>query len=130
MDGDSPVMYQRWLGQHAPAIRRLVVATGVGLVVALVLAPFVPWRLTVLAGWDAVAAVFLVAVVPIIISADAPRTARMATREDDSRDLSYALVQAASLAALVAVAIALGYARRETGTSRDVVIGLAILTVV
>jgi hypothetical protein len=30
-------LYQRWLGWHAPALRRAVIASSVGLIVALVL---------------------------------------------------------------------------------------------
>ena len=78
-------LYHRWLGWHAPAMRRLVVAGSIGLTVVLVLlGPATP-ELAVIAGWDAAALVFLLAVVPVIVRAGAEHTALLATREDETR---------------------------------------------
>jgi hypothetical protein len=39
----SPTRYHRWLGWHAPAIRRTVIVGAIGLIVAVVLVWFMPW---------------------------------------------------------------------------------------
>jgi hypothetical protein len=54
-----PTRYHRWLGWYAPAMRRAVVVSAIGLVVVVLLAWFLPWGLAVVAGWDAAALTFL-----------------------------------------------------------------------
>jgi hypothetical protein len=67
----SPTRYHRWLGWHAPAIRRTVIVGAIGLIVAVVLLWFMPWGMAVVGGgWDAAALAFLMSVWPIIIRAD------------------------------------------------------------
>ena len=91
--GNTPTMttspprtrYHRWLGWYAPAMRRAVVVGSIGLTVAVVLVWFVPWGMAVVAGWDAAALAFLASIWPIIIRADAPHAAQIATREDETR---------------------------------------------
>ena len=51
----APTLYHRWLGWHAPAMRRALTAFIVGLIVAVVLLPFVTWGLALVGGWDAAA---------------------------------------------------------------------------
>ena len=41
----APTLYHRWLGWHAPAMRRAVTAFIAGLIVTVVLLPFAAW------GW-------------------------------------------------------------------------------
>ena len=55
-----PTRYHRWMGWYAPAVRRAVVVSSIGLAVVVVLAWFLPWGLAVVAGWDAAALTFLV----------------------------------------------------------------------
>jgi uncharacterized membrane protein len=65
-----PTRYHRWLGWYAPAMRRAVVVSSIGLTVVVVLVWFVPWRMAVVAGWDAAARVLLigVAVLTVVLS--------------------------------------------------------------
>src|SRR4029450_3870354 len=65
----SPTRYHRWMGWHAPAMRRTVIVGSIGLIVAVVLFWFVPWGMAVVAGWDAAALAFLITVWPIIVRA-------------------------------------------------------------
>jgi uncharacterized membrane protein len=111
-------LYHRWLGWHAPAMRRLVVAGSIGLTVFLVLLGPATWELALIAGWDAGALVFLLAVVPVMIRSGPQHTALLATREDETRSTSWLLLVGASLTSLLAVAFALGQAGQDTGTAR------------
>ena len=54
-----PTLYHRWMGWHAPALRRVAVLACIELAVTLVLVWFLPWGLAVVAGWDAAALTFL-----------------------------------------------------------------------
>src|SRR6187200_2375033 len=82
----NPTRYHRWLGWHAPAMRRTVIVGSIGLLVAVVLLRFVPWGgVAVVAGWDAAALAFLISVWPIIVRANSSSAAQLATREDETR---------------------------------------------
>lgn len=126
----SPTAYHRWVGWHAPALRRLVLAAAVGLAVGLTLATVVTWQLAVLLGWDATALIFLATVAPIILRADGARTAHLAVSEDMTRDMARLLLLAVIGASLVAVGFALGLARQQAGAERLLLITTAALTVV
>ena len=123
-------LYHRWLGWHAPAMRRLVVAGSIGLTVLLVLLGPASWELALIAGWDASALVFLLAVVPVMIRSGAEHTALLATREDETRSTSRLLLVGSSLVSLLAVAFALGQAGRESGAARLGLIAVATFTLV
>jgi uncharacterized membrane protein len=123
-------MYHRWVGWHAPPLRRLAVAVGVGLVVSVTLSPFVTWELSLLGGWDGAALTVLATVWPIILGADGERTAHLAMREDETRTTSSVLLVGASVASLLAVGFVLGQAGRETsGGFRVLLVGVATVTV-
>ena len=126
----SPTIYHRWVGWHAPALRRLVVAASIGLTVGLVLLAPATWELALIAGWNASALVFLAAVGPIIARADGHHTGELATREDETRGTAGLLLLGASLVSLLAVGFALGQAGRESGGVRVAHIAIATLTVV
>ena len=79
-----PTLYHRWLGWHAPAMRRAVTVLIAGLIVAVVLLPFVTWGLALAGGWNAAALTFLSIVWPIIIRADSSRAPQLAAREDQT----------------------------------------------
>jgi uncharacterized membrane protein len=130
MSVPSSTVYHRWLGWHAPALRRLLIAAAVGVIAGLALAPAVPWRLAVLGGWNATALTFLLSVAPVILGADGPRTEGIAVREDMNRDVARLLLLAASGASLVAVGFALGLARDAGGGERVLLVTLAAFTVV
>jgi uncharacterized membrane protein len=125
-----PTRYHRWLGWYAPAMRRAVIVSSIGLTVVVGLVWFVPWGLAVVAGWDAAALSFLVSIWPIILRADAAHAAQLATREDETRGSAALLLVGASVASLLGVAFTLDLAGRQGGPLRVLLIGVAVLTVV
>ncbi len=125
-----PTLYHRWVGWHAPAMRRAAVVASTGLIVALVLLWFVTWGLAVVLGWDAAAFAFLLTVWPIIVWADGARTQQLATREDETSGSARVLLVGASAASLLGVGYALILAGRDNGAPRVLLIGVAVLTVV
>jgi uncharacterized membrane protein len=126
----NPTRYHRWLGWHAPAMRRAVIVGSIGLIVAVVLLWFVPWGMAVVAGWDAAALAFLISVWPIIIRANSSHAAQLATREDETRGSATVLLLAASVASLLGVGFALLLAGQESGPLKVLLVGFAVLTVV
>jgi uncharacterized membrane protein len=72
-------------------MRRTVIVGISGLIVAAALLWLLPWVVAVVTGWDVAALAFLVSVWPIIIRADGPRAAQLATREDEKRGSATAL---------------------------------------
>jgi uncharacterized membrane protein len=125
-----PTLYHRWLGWYAPAMRRAVVVSSIGLFVVVVLLWFAPWEMAVVAGWDAAALTFLVSIWPIILRADGPHAAQLATREDETRGSAAVLLLGASVVSLLGAGFALDLAGRESGPVRVLQIGVAVLTVV
>jgi uncharacterized membrane protein len=124
-----PTLYQRWLGWHAPAMRRALTVLIAGLVIAGVLLPFVTWGLALAGGWDAAALAFLLTTWPIIIRADGSRAAQLAGREDQTEGSARALLVGAGVASLLGAGYALHLAERENGTPRALLISVAVLTV-
>jgi uncharacterized membrane protein len=100
-----PTRYHRWLGWHAPAMRRTVIVGTSGLIVAAALLWLVPWAVAVVTGWDVAALAFLLSVWPIIIRVDGPRAAQLAKREDENRGSATALLLGASVASLLGVGL-------------------------
>ena len=126
----NPTRYHRWLGWHAPALRRTVIVGFIGLIVAVVLLWFVPWGMAVVAGWDAAALAFLISVWPIIVRADSSLAAQLAKREDETVGSATVLLLGASVASLLGVGFALILAGRHSGPLQVLLIGVAVLTVV
>jgi uncharacterized membrane protein len=126
----NPTLYHRWLGWHAPAMRRAVIVGSIGLVVAVVLLWFVPWGMAVVAGWDAAAVAFLISVWPIIVRAESSHVAQLAKREDETRGSATVLLLGASVASLLGVGFALILAGRHSGQVQVLLVGVAVLTVV
>ena len=122
--------YHRWLGWHAPALRRAVIVCALGVVMALALLPFVPWALAAVGGWDAAALGFLATVWPIIARATGAHVEQLARREDVTRATAAALLLGASAASLLGVGFALSLAGRTSDPQRTVLIAVAVLTVV
>ena len=125
-----PTLYHRWIGWHAPALRRVAILACVGLAVTLVLLPILPWQPAVVAGWDAAALAYLSSIWPIILRADSAQAEQLATREDESRGSATVLLLAASVASLLGVGSALSLAGRDSGPGRILLIGVAVVTVV
>jgi len=110
-------------------MRRAATVLVVGLIVAVVLLPFVAWGLALVAGWDATAVAFLLTTWPIIIRADSSRAPQLAAREDQTEGSARALLVGASVASLVGVGYTLILAGRDSGAQRVLLIGGAVLTV-
>ena len=125
-----PTVYRRWLSPHAPAMRRALTVLIAGLIVAIVLTPFVTWELALAGGWNATALTFLLATWPMIIRADSSRAARLAAREDQTEGSARALLVGASVASLLGAGYALHLAGQHRGAPRVLLIGAAVLTVV
>ena len=123
-------LYHRWLGWHAPALRRALVVAAIGLAVAVALWRFLPSGLAVVAGWDAAALTFLLIIWAMILRADSSHAAQLATREDETRGSAALLLIGASVASLLGVGFALDLAGRASGPGRVLLIGVAVLTVV
>jgi uncharacterized membrane protein len=129
-DVPAPTLYHRWLGWHAPAMRRAITVLAAGLVVAVVLLPFVTWGLAVTGGWNAAALAFVLATWPVIILADSSRAPQLAAREDETETSARALLVGASVASLLGAGYALHLAGQHSGTPRGLLAGVAVLTVV
>ena len=122
--------YHRWLGWHAPALRRVLTIGLSGLIVILALLPFVPWELAIVAGWDVAAVAFLCTVWPIILRAAGADVEHIAARRDETKPTATLLVVGASTASLFGVGFALGLAGRESDVTRGVLVIFAFCTVI
>ncbi len=116
-------------GRHVRALVRLVLAAALGLIVAGATAPFVPWPVSSLLGWDAAAAAFCLWVWLSVHGSDATTTEAHATREDDSRSAAELVLIAASVASLLGVGMALLTASSESGATRAMTTGVIVLSV-
>jgi uncharacterized membrane protein len=126
----APTLYHRWIGWHAPAMRRALTAFTAGVIVAVALLPFVPWPMTLVAGWDAAALTVLLTIWPVIIRADSSLAPQLAAREDETEDSTRALLVGASVASLLGAGYTLHLAGQQSGAARVLLIGAAVLTVV
>src|SRR6188508_716844 len=126
----NPTRYHRWLGWHAPAMRRTVIVGSIGLIVAVALVWLVPWGMAVVAGWDVAALAFLISVWPIIIRADSGNVLQLAKREDENRGSATVPLLGASVASLLGVGFALVLAGRQSGALKVLLVAVAVLTVV
>ena len=130
MDGPTPTVLHRWVGYHAPALRRLTIAAVIGLVAVALAAPFVRWEVAVLVGWDGAALAFLGSVWPTIVRTDAAGTGAHATRADMTRDTARLLLLTAAAASLASVVFALHLAGLEEGAERGALVAIAAVTVI
>ena len=124
-----PTLYHRWLGWHAPAMRRAITVLIAGLIVAVVLLSFITRGLALVGGWNATALTFLLTTWSIIVRADSSRAPQLAAREDQTEGSARGLLVGASVASLLGAGYALHLAGRENGASRVLLIGVAVLTV-
>ncbi|MFZ7087161.1 DUF1345 domain-containing protein [Curtobacterium sp. RRHDQ10] len=99
---------------------RLVLMLVVGIVVAgvLVATGLGVWAAS--GGWAAACAFYVGTMWPVILAADAERTARIATREDPRRTVSDVLLIGAALAGVVALVVVLAIARSLHGTEQTI----------
>lgn len=110
--------------------RRVVICGAIGLVVFGLAMPLTTWELATQIGWIGTASVLLVWVLTEIHGLDAAATARIATREDDSRAAAGAALVAASSASLVAVVIGLHRAASAGAGLQVVLTAASMVTIV
>jgi uncharacterized membrane protein len=128
-DVPASTLYHRWLGRHAPAMRRALTVLVIGLILTAVLLPFVTWGLAVVGGWDTAALTFLLTTWPILIRADSSHTAQLAAREDQTKGSARLLLVGVSVASLIGAGYALHLAGQQSGAPRVLLVGAAVLTV-
>ena len=100
------MVVQTWFVNAQSGRRRVTVAVVIGVLVALVVAWFAPWQLTVLVGWDVTAVLVVGSVWLSIGRFSAEETEQFATKEDDSRASTHLLLLGAALVSLVGVVVA------------------------
>ena len=115
--------------QEASGLRRISSAAISGTVVGVGAAVVWPWQSSILIGWDVVAAALLIGAWSTIRKYDANETKSHATKFDNSRAATHALLVAASLASLVGIAMLLVKAKEQAGPQRFWLSALAFLTV-
>jgi uncharacterized membrane protein len=103
------------LPRHPSERLRVIVASVVGVVVAIATAFAAPWQLAVLTGWNASALTLLTWIWSSIAPLSAAETRAVATREDNSRTASLLLLIVASSISLVVVLLAFIEAERSRG---------------
>ncbi len=101
--------------------RRVALCVAPGVVAAVAVSWAVVWQLGVLIGWMVTVASLLLWIGTEIASLDAGETARVATREDSSRNAARVVLVTASVTSLVAVVAAL---HRAASTSLGMEIAL------
>jgi len=111
-------------------MRRAITVLIAGLIVAVVLLPFIMWELALVGGWNATALTFLMTTWSIIIRADSSRAPQLAAREDQTEGSPRVLLVGASVASLLGAGYALHLAGQKSGAPRMLLIGAAVLTVV
>jgi uncharacterized membrane protein len=129
-DMPRPTLYHRSVGWHAPSMRRTLIVTIAGLIVAAILVWFVPWPLALTGGWIAAGLVFLVTVGQIILAAAGRHTRSLATREDETHLSATVLLITASLASLLGVGYAISLAGHAGGGTRLALTAVAVVTLV
>ncbi|MEU7824629.1 DUF1345 domain-containing protein [Catellatospora sp. NPDC049133] len=125
----SPTFYHRWLGWHAPALRRAAVVACLGLLAGAGLAMATTWELAAIGGWNVMALTFLIATWPMILRANGAATRKLAVREDETRGSATLLLLAASVASLTGVFVALRLAGLSSGSLRGLYVVIAGSTV-
>jgi uncharacterized membrane protein len=102
----------------------------VGVVAGVVAVGWEPWQTAVLIGWDAAAAVFLLWMWLSVGRLDADESRALATLEDPSAPVVDTIILSAGVAALVGIGLNLVAASTKQGTTKAVLVGVGILTVV
>lgn len=103
------------LPRHPSERLRVIVASVVGVVVAIATTFATPWQLAVLTGWNAAALTLLIWIWSSIAPLTAAETHAVSTREDNSRTASLLLLIVASSISLVVVLFAFVEAERSRG---------------
>ena len=124
------------LGDHGGGVpggqsqrRRVLGSAVVGIVAGVVTAPFVPWQLSLLVGWDTVALLVVVRVWLRVARFTPQQTSDLATSEDDSRTWADLLLVSSSVASLAGAAVGILEARHSDPTFKVLLTGASVLTV-
>lgn len=95
------------------ALTRLLMCAALGVVVGAVAGFFIHWQLAILLGWIVTAGALSLWILVGVIPLDPEATARVATREDDSRSAAEIVLLLAAFFSLFGVATALSGASRS-----------------
>jgi uncharacterized membrane protein len=110
-------------------MRRILVASAVGLVGGVVGAFLVPWQAALLVGWILTAGSLVGIIIHETWRRDAATTAALATREDDSRAAADVLLVSAAVVSLVGIAFGLVKAGQLHGAGRAGMTAVTVLSV-
>jgi uncharacterized membrane protein len=113
----------------ASAATRVAVAAVAGAGAGALVALPVSWQVGTLVGWDVAAGVYVAWTWKTIWRRDPAATARLALREDPGRATADALLLVASVASVLAVALAITAGRAGGSAARDLHAGLAVASV-
>jgi len=116
-------------GTGTAATRVSMAAAAGGVVVGALTALPGSWQIGTLAGWDVAAGVYVAWTWASIWHRDPAATARLALREDPGRPVADALLLVASMASVLAVALAITTGRAGGPGTRDLHAALAVASV-
>ena len=108
---------------------RVVVSATAGIVASAAAASFVPWQVTVLAGWDVALATYIAWMWSSVAGLDPETTRRVAMAEDLSHAQAEVLLIAASVMNLVVVGLALVEATGQGVVEAGLINGATVLSV-
>jgi uncharacterized membrane protein len=111
------------------AATRFSMAAAAGVVAGALVALPGSWQIGTLAGWDVAAGVYVAWTWASIWHRDPAATARLALREDPGRPVADALLLVASMASVLAVALAITTGRAGGPGTRDLHAALAVASV-
>lgn len=109
---------------------RVTISVLMGVCVAAIAGFFGYWNLTPLIAWDVAAMVYVVWIGKTVLVMDEQETDEFATWEDPGRGMADILLLGASASSLLAVAFVLVQASKAEGVYKDVLVGLAVLSIV
>ena len=113
----------------ASGATRVVLATAAGVCAGVLTAVPGSWQIGILVGWDVAAGVYLAWTWRTIWHRDPAATGRLALREDPGRTTADALLLVASVASVLAVALAITAERAGGPGARDLHAALAVASV-
>jgi len=113
----------------ASATTRVGAAAAAGACVGVLASLPGSWQVGTLVGWDVAAGVYVAWTWATIWHRDPPATARLALREDPGRAIADALVLVASMASVLAIALAITAGRAPGPEARDGRAALAVVSV-
>jgi uncharacterized membrane protein len=113
----------------ATATTRASVAAVAGVCAGVLVGLPGSWQIGTLAGWDVAAGVYVAWTWASIWHRDPAATARLALREDPGRPVTDALLLVASVASVLAVALAIAAGRDGGAETRDLHAALAVASV-